>query len=179
VLIFSVDNLSGISEAIEATYPKAEIQKCVVHQIRNSFKYVAKKDTKELVKSLKRIYQASTQEQAELALVELKCEWGERYPHVVKSWESNWPELSPFLKFPPEIRRLIYTTNPIENLHRQLRKVSKTRTIFPNRESVFKLFYLAIKDMNRKHHRAIKNWSIIYPQLVVHFQDRVRPYLNI
>ncbi|MCP4259274.1 MAG: IS256 family transposase [Planctomycetes bacterium] len=182
VLIFSVDNLSGISEAIEATYPKAEIQKCVVHQIRNSFKYVARKDSKELVKSLKRIYQASTQEQAELALVELKYDWGERYPHVVKSWESNWPELSPFLKYPPEIRRLMYTTNSIENLHRQLRKVSKARTIFPNKEAVLKLFYLAIKDMNKKQHatrRAIRDWSIIYPQLVVHFQDRLKPYLNI
>ena len=179
VLIFSVDNLSGISEAIKATYPRAEIQKCVVHQIRNSFKYVARKDTKELVKSLRCIYQASTQEQAEVALVELRAKWGEKYPHVVKSWESNWPELSPFLKYPPEIRRLIYTTNSIENLHRQLRKVSKTRAIFPNREAVFKLFYLAIEDISKKHYRPIKDWSIISPQLVVYFQDRVTPYLDI
>jgi len=179
VLIFSVDNLSGISEAIGATYPKAEIQKCVVHQIRNSFKYVARKDSKELIKSLKCIYRASTQEQAEVALVELRTKWGTKYPHVVKSWESNWSELSPFLKYPPEIRRLIYTTNSIENLHRQLRKVSKTRTIFPNREAVLKLFYLAIEDINKKHHRPIKEWSLIYPQLVVHFQDRVTPYLDI
>ncbi len=178
-MIFSVDNLSGISQAIEATYPKAEIQKCVVHQIRNSFKYVAKKDSQELVKSLKGIYQASTPEQAERALEELKSEWGVRYPHVVKSWESNWPELSPFLRYPPEIRRLMYTTNSIENLHRQFRKISKTRTIFPNKEAVFKLFYLGIKDMNKKHHGAIRSWSIIYPQLVVHFQDRVKPYLDI
>lgn len=179
VLIFSVDNLSGISEAIGATYPKAEIQKCVVHQIRNSFKYVARKDTKELVRALKCIYQASSQEQAEVALVELKSKWGVKYPQVVKSWESNWVELSSFLKYPPEIRRLIYTTNSIENLHRRLRKVSKTRTIFPNREAVLKLFYLAIEDMNKKHHNPIKNWSGIYPQLLVHFQDRLMPYLDI
>ena len=178
VLIFSVDNLSGISEAIEAVYPKAEIQKCVVHQIRNSLKYAASKDRKGLANTLKLIYQASTEEKAQLGLVELERQWGKKYPHVISSWKSNWPELSTFLKYPPEIRRLIYTTNPIENLHRRLRKAVKIRIIFPTQESAMKLLYLAIEEMNKKHTGRIKNWSSIYPQLMVYFQDRVEQYLR-
>ena len=132
VLIFSTDNLPGFSQAIEAVYPKAEIQKCIIHQIRNSTKYVSYKDIKELMKDLKAIYKATTEDLALTNLGIFEEKWGEKYPMCVSSWKNNWTELSTYFKYPEGIRKLIYTTNAMENFNRQLRKVTKNKTIFPN-----------------------------------------------
>jgi transposase-like protein len=178
VLIFSVDNLSGISEAISGVFPQSEIQKCIVHQIRNSSKFVSYKDRKELSLDLKKIYKAVTEEQGRSGLEDFDQKWGKKYPHVVSSWQRNWGELSTFFKYPPEIRLLIYTTNPIESMNRGLRKVTKTKGVFPNKESIFKILYLAVERMNKKWKGRLSNWSVIYPQLLVYFGERVQKYLK-
>lgn len=177
VLIFAVDNLTGISEAIHSAFPKAEIQKCIVHQIRNSLKYVSWKDRKELVKDLKPIYTASTEEAGFQNLEKFAEKWDKKYPHISKSWLSNWSELSSFFKYSPEIRRLIYTTNPIESFNRRIRKVTKTRSIFPTEDAVIKLFYLAINDISKKWSMPTKDWGIIYSQLTIYFEERMKGFM--
>jgi putative transposase len=177
VLIFSVDNLTGISEAIEAVFPKAEVQKCIVHQIRNSLRYVSWKERKAMAKDLKFIYEAATEEEGAAALTDFSEKWDKRYPHVSVSWKKNWPELSTFFKYPPEIRRLIYTTNPIESVHRQIKKVAKNKSSFPNEQSLIKLVYLAVEGASRKWTMRHRDWSMIYSQLMIFFEDRLAKYL--
>ncbi len=174
ILIASVDNLKGFSEAIAAAYPKTEIQKCVIHQIRNSIKYVSYKDLKKVTAELKPVYKASTEEAALAELDQFEKKWGEKYPLMVRSWRSNWTEIATFFKYPPEIRKLIYTTNMIESYHRQLRKVTKGKALFPTDEALMKMLYLATMDVLRKWTGRVQNWGQILLQLTVFFPDRIQ-----
>lgn len=173
ILIASVDGLNGFPEAIRAVYPKVEIQKCIIHQIRNSTKYVSYKDIKAFSQDLKPIYRAVSEEQALLALDKLEENWGKKYPLSIKSWRTNWPELSTFFKYPSEIRRMIYTTNCIENYNRQIRKVIKTKSAFPSDEALMKIMYLATIDIVDKWKLRKKDWGSILNQLLIYFEDRI------
>lgn len=177
VLIFAVDNLSGISEAIGAAFPKSEIQKCIVHQIRNSLKFVPWKERKEVARDLKLIYTSSTEDVALDALTNFENKWGKKYPHISKSWHNNWNELSTFFVYPPEIRKLIYTTNPIESFNRGIRKVTKNRGSFPTEQAAVKLLYLAVQDISKKWTHTLRDWGIIFSQLCIFFEDRLSKYL--
>jgi putative transposase len=174
VLLCCVDNLTGFSEAITAAFPQTQIQKCLVHQVRNSLRFVSYKDVKKLVADLKRIYTAPTESAAAAELDRFEEEWGQRYPLVVASWRSNWPELATFFGFPPEIRRLIYTTNVIESFHRQLRKVTKGKGLFPTDESLLKMLYLVTVDVTRRWTVRVPHWGQILAQLSICFPDRVK-----
>ena len=178
ILICCVDNLKGFSEAITACFPEAEIQKCIVHQIRNTIRYVSSKDVRKLLADLKAVYTASSEAAGLQALEEFEKIWGVKYPLAVNSWRQNWPELSTFFKYPPEIRKIIYTTNIIESYHRQLRKVTKGKSIFPNDESLQKMLYLATMDVTRRWTSRVKNWGQILVQFNVFFPDKVLPVLN-
>ena len=173
ILIACKDNLSGFSEAINAAFPRTSIQLCVIHQIRNSMKYVPWKDRKPLMVDLKKVYQALTLEEAEFAFEEFKEIWGSKYPIVIKSWESNWLELTTFFDYPREIRRLIYTTNPVEGYHRQVRKVTKTKTTYPNDDALRKIIYLATMDISRKWTMPIRDWGTCISQFVLLFEERL------
>ena len=172
VLIFSTDNLPGFSQAIEAVYPKAEIQKCIIHQIRNSTKYVSYRDIKELMKDLKAVYKAPTEDLALTNLGVFEEKWGKKYPMCVSSWKNNWAELSTYFKYPEGIRKLIYTTNAMENFNRQLRKVTKNKTIFPNDYALQKSLYLAMVDASSKWTSRIRGWDQILSQLSIFFEGR-------
>jgi len=178
ILIICVDNLTGFSEAISACYPEAEIQKCVVHQIRNSIRYVSYKDVKKITSALKPIYKASSEEAAQEELSQFEKEWGDKYPLIIRSWRQNWAEIATFFKYPPEIRKIIYTTNIIESYHRQLRKVTKGKSLFPSDEALLKMLYLATQDVLRKWTGRIPNWGQILLQLSIFFPDKVKPYLK-
>lgn len=177
VLIFSVDDLPGISEAIEASFPKADIQKCIVHQIRNSLKYVSRKELNEVAADLRAVYTASSEKAGYQELEAFASKWDKKYLYIAESWRRNWVELTTFFKYPPEIKKLIYTTNPIESLNRCLRKISKNRSIFPNEDAVIKLYYLAIKDLSKRWTVSVANWGVIYSQLNIFFKDRLSPYI--
>ena len=177
VLIFAIDGLNGFNQAIEAVYPKAEIQRCIVHQIRSSLRYVSWKDRKAVAKDLKTIYTASTEEDAQLALTEFHDIWGKKYPHITQSWTNNWDELSTFYKYPEAIKKLIYTTNPIESLNSNIKRKTKTKGSFPTIESAFKMLYLSTQQVQDKWNKTkIRNWSEIYPQLCIFFQDIMIKY---
>lgn len=178
ILIVAVDNLTGFSEAVAACYPEAEIQKCIVHQIRNSIRYVSYKDVKKITSDLRPIYTASSEAAASEALNQFEAAWGEKYPLIVRSWRQNWAEIATFFKYPPEIRKLIYTTNIIESYRRQLRKVTKGKSIFPSDEALLKMLYLATQDVLRKWTGRIPNWGQILLQLSIFFPDKVNPYLK-
>ena len=178
ILICCVDNLKGFNEAIGACFPEAEIQKCIVHQIRNSIRYVSYKDVKKVLADLKPIYTAASEALALESLENFETIWGNKYPLIVNSWRTNWPELSTFFKYPPEIRKIIYTTNMIESYHRQLRKVTKGKSIFPNDESLQKMLYLATMDVLRKWTGRVQNWGQILLQLSVFFPDKVKSALS-
>lgn len=178
ILICCVDNLAGFSEAISACFPETEIQKCIVHQIRNSVRYVSYKDTKKLLANLKPVYTAVSEDAALQALDDFEKIWGAKYPLVVQSWRRNWAEIATFFKFPPEIRKLIYTTNMIESYHRQLRKVTKGKAIFPTDEALLKMLYLVTQDVMLKWTGRIHNWGQILLQLSVFFPDRVNSFLK-
>ena len=173
ILIVSTDNLSGFRQAIESVYPKAEIQKCVIHQIRNSTKFVSYRDIKELMKDLKTVYKASTEELALSNLDIFEEKWGKKYPMCVNSWRNNWAELATYFKYPEGIRKLIYTTNSIENFNRQLRKVTKNKTIFPNDYALQKSLYLAMVDASSKWTSRIRGWDQILSQLSIFFEGRI------
>lgn len=173
ILIVSTDNLSGFSQAIESVYPKTEIQKCVIHQIRNSTKFVSYRDIKELMKDLKTVYKASTEELALSNLDIFEEKWGKKYPMCVNSWRNNWAELSTYFKYPEGIRKLIYTTNSIENFNRQLRKVTKNKTIFPSDYALQKSLYLAMVDASSKWTSRIRGWDQILSQLSIFFEGRI------
>lgn len=172
ILIVSTDNLPGFTQAIEAVYPKAEIQKCIIHQIRNSTKYVSYKDIKELMKDLKAVYKAPTEDLALTNLGVLEEKWDKKYPMCVSSWKNNWAELSTYFKYPEGIRKLIYTTNAMENFNRQLRKVTKNKTIFPNDYALQKSLYLAMVDASSKWTSRIRGWDQILSQLSIFFEGR-------
>lgn len=178
ILICCVDNLKGFNEAISACFPQTEIQKCVVHQIRNSVRYVSYKDVKKVLSDLRPIYTAPSEAAALEALDAFEGAWGSKYPLIVSSWRANWPELSTFFKYPPEIRKIIYTTNMIESYHRQLRKVTKGKSIFPNDESLQKMLYLATMDVLRRWTGRVQNWGQILLQLSVFFPDKVKSSLS-
>ena len=172
ILIVSTDNLPGFTQAIEAVYPKAEIQKCIIHQIRNSTKYVSYKDIKELMKDLKAVYKAPTEDLALTNLGVFEEKWDKKYPMCVSSWKNNWAELSTYFKYPDGIRKLIYTTNAMENFNRQLRKVTKNKTIFPNDYALQKSLYLAMVDASSKWTSRIRGWDQILSQLSIFFEGR-------
>ena len=173
ILIMSVDNLKGFSEAISSVFPKTEIQKCVVHQIRNSIRYISYKDAREFTSDLKEMYNAPTLEQAEFKLDELEEKWGKKYMAVINSWRSNWNELTTYFKYDTKIRKLIYTTNPIESLNRQLRKYTKTKSLYPTDEALMKSIYLSLKEATRKWTGRIPGWGEIYSQLSIYFEGRI------
>lgn len=177
ILICCVDNLTGFTEAISACFPKTEIQKCVVHQIRNSIRYVSYKDTKKLLSQLKPVYTAVSEEAALLSLDEFEAAWGGKYPLVIQSWRRNWGEIATFFKYPPEIRKIIYTTNMIESYHRQLRKVTKGKSVFPSDEALLKMLYLVTQDVMLRWTGRIHNWGQILLQLSVFFPDRIKSSL--
>jgi transposase-like protein len=177
VLIFSVDGLTGLKEAIEAVYPKAYIQRCIIHQLRNSFKYVSYKHLKEFSKDFKAVYKAPSEEAALDALYEVKDKWGNQYPYALKSWETNWDVLSTFFKYPDEIRKIIYTTNIIEGLHRQFRKVTKSKSVFPSDAALEKMLYLATKNIMTKWTQRYRNWDMVLNQLLIMFPDQLEQYI--
>lgn len=178
ILITCVDNLTGFSQAISACYPQTEIQKCIIHQIRNSTRYVSYKDLKKVTADLKPIYKAVTEEAALVELDRFEEIWGTKYPLIVRSWRNNWDELATFFKYPPEIRKLIYTTNIIESYHRQLRKVTKGKSIFPSDEALLKMLYLSTMEVIRKWTGRVQNWGQMLLQLSVFFPDRVGQHLR-
>lgn len=171
VLIFCVDGLNGFKEAIGATFPFAKIQRCIIHQIRSSMKYIPYKDRKVFVSDLKGIYKAVNEEVAMENLLSLKDKWSNKYPNAVKSWEDNWDNLSTFFVFPDNIRRIIYTTNAIESLNSQFRKVTKTKLIFPNDDSLLKMLYLAVERVAKKWTRNYPEWDLVINQLNIVFSD--------
>lgn len=173
IIIACKDGLSGFSQAINTVFPQTEIQLCVIHQIRNSLKYVSYKDQKALMVDLKTVYQALTLEEAEMAFAAFAEKWGKKHPIVIRSWENNWLELTTYFKYPPEIRRMIYTTNIIEGYHRQLRKVTKTKTAYPSDEALKKIIYLATIDAARKWTMPIRNWTDCISQLTIYFEGRL------
>ncbi len=177
VLITTVDGLTGFEDAIKAVYPNAEVQRCIVHQLRNTFKYVSYKDIKELASDFKSVYKAPTKDSAWNNLMSVKEKWSKKYPLPFKSWEDNWESLSTYFKYPQEIRTLIYTTNPIESFNRQLRKVTKSKSVFPNDVAVMKMLYLATMDVVKKWTMRQKNWASILAQLAIYFKERVESYL--
>jgi transposase-like protein len=173
ILIACKDGLSGFSEAINTVFPKTEIQLCIIHQIRNSLKYVPYKEQKEFMADLKKVYQALTIQEAELSFAAFKEKWGKRHPIIIRSWENNWVELTAYFKYPYEIRRLIYTTNVIEGYHRQLRKVTKTKTAYPTDEALIKIIYLATIEASKKWTMPIKDRKNCMSQFAIYFDDRV------
>ena len=172
ILIACIDNLKGFAEAIQSTFPKTEVQSCIVHQIRNSIKYVASKDQKPFLSDLKKVYQAATKELAEQQLDELDQKWGKKYPLVINSWRNNWTKLSTYFKYDPTIRKLIYTTNAIEGFHRQVRKVTKTKGAFPSDMALLKLIYLAYLNIRKKWTQPLQNWRLTISQLAIWFEGR-------
>ena len=173
ILIVSVDGLTGFSEAIAAAYPRTEIQRCIIHQIRSSTRYVSYKDVKAFTAALKPVYKAPTEELALEALDELESTWGGKYPASIKSWRDHWDELAAMFKYPEQIRRIIYTTNAIENFNRQLRKVTKTKSAFVSDDALLKQLYLVTMQVTDKWTMPIKDWGGILMQLMIFFGDRV------
>jgi putative transposase len=173
VLLACTDNLKGFSEAILSIFPKTQIQKCVIHQIRNSLKYVASKDQKAFMKDLKLVYKAINKNVAEDELLNLEEKWGDKYPIVIQSWQRNWEELSQYFEYTEPIRRIIYTTNAVEGFHRQVRKVTKTKGAFVNDMALLKLVYLATKNIQKKWTSPLHNWSLIIQQLYIKFGERI------
>lgn len=174
ILIACIDNLNGFSEAIQSIYPKTEVQSCIVHQIRNSLKYVASKNQKEFLVDLKEVYKASSKDFAEEKLAELSEKWGKKYPVVINSWNNNWHKLSTYFKYTEAIRKIIYTTNAIEGFHRQVRKVTKNKTAFTNDMALMKLIYLAQRNISKKWTAPLQNWSLTVSQLSIIFGSRLK-----
>jgi transposase-like protein len=179
ILIASIDGLKGFPDAINSIYPNTEVQLCVIHQIRNSLKYVASKNQKEFMKDLKKVYQAVSKEQAEIELDRLEEKWGDKYPIVIKSWRNKWDNLSNYFKYPEPIRKVIYTTNIIESVHRQFRKLTKTKGAFPNENSLLKLLYMGIQNAQKKWTMPIRNWNLTLSQLAIFFEGRLDEALKL
>lgn len=173
ILIASIDGLKGFPEAIAEVFPKTEIQLCVVHQIRNSLKYIVSKEQKAFMADLKLVYKASSKDLAEQHLLELDEKWGEKYPAVLKSWQSNWDDLSQYFKYPEALRRVIYTTNIVEGFHRQMRKYTKNKGAFTSENALFKLIYCACQKVLQKSTQPMHNWALIISQLQIYFDNRL------
>lgn len=178
ILIACTDNLKGFTGAILSIFPKAEVQLCIVHQIRNSLKYVASKDQKEFMKDLKKVYRATSKELAEDELSGLERKWADKYPVVIQSWQNNWEHLSQYFKYTAPIRKIIYTTNAVEGYHRQVRKVTKTKGAFTNDMALLKLVYLATMNIQKKWTSPLHNWSLTIQQLYIRFEDRMELDIN-
>ncbi len=179
ILIASVDGLNGFPEAIKSIFPKTEVQLCIVHQIRNSLKYVSSQDQKEFMKDLKLVYQATSKEIAEDELLKLDEKWGKKYPIVLNSWNNKWENLSHYFKYPYPIRKIMYTTNIIESVHRQFRKLTKTKGAFPSKDSLLKLLYMGIQNAKEKWTQPVHNWSQTISQLAIFFEGRLDEYLEL
>ena len=173
ILIACVDGLTGFSNAIEAVYPQTQIQQCIIHQIRSSTQFVSYKDIKALIADLKLVYKATTEESALLNLELFDEKWGKKYPKIAISWKNNWPRLSTYFKYPQEVRTLIYTTNTIEGYNRQLRKVTKNKSVFPTDDSLLKMLYLATQDITKKWTSRQRDWGQIISQLQIYFEGRI------
>ena len=173
IFIACTDNLTGFAAAIEAVFPNTEIQNCIIHQIRNSTRYVSYKDIKALMTDLKAVYAAVDEPSALVGLEDFAKRWDKKYPKISASWQENWANLSTYFKFPQEVRRLIYTTNAIEGFNRQLRKVTKAKSVFPTDDSLLKMLYLAMMDITKKWTGRRQDWSMIHAQLSVYFSDRM------
>lgn len=173
IFIACVDGLKGFPEAIESVYPKAEIQLCIVHMVRNSLKYVSWKERKEVASDLRAIYKSYTANEAELKLDEFEDKWNKRYPIISKSWRNNWDRITPFFAYPNEIRKIIYTTNAIESLNGTVRKVIKNRGSFPNDQAAKKLIYLALKNASKKWTKPVQNWKSALNQFAIVFENRM------
>jgi putative transposase len=179
ILITSVDGLTGFPEAIQTIYPKTEVQLCIVHQIRNSLRYVGSKHHKAFMVDLKRVYRALNKEAAESALDELEKIWGDKYPIVIQSWRKKWDNLSVYFRYPEAIRKVIYTTNSIEAVHRQFRKLTKTKGGFPNDNSLLKLLYMGIQNASKKWTMPIQDWGLTLSQLAIFFEGRLDGALDL
>ncbi|MGL5990617.1 MAG: IS256 family transposase [Plesiomonas sp.] len=179
ILIACVDGLKGFPEAIESIYPKTEIQHCIIHQIRNSLKYVASKNQKAFMADLKCVYKATTLSTAETALDELDSKWGEKYPVVIKSWRSKWQTLLAYFKYPDYVRTAIYTTNAVEAVHRQFRKLTKTKGGFPNENSLLKLLYAGMLQASERWTHPVQNWNLTLSQLSIHFAGRLDGHIDL
>lgn len=177
IILACIDGLKGLPEAIKAVFPDVNIQSCVIHQIRNSIKYVASKDSRAFMKDLKYVYQATNEEIAVKALQDLETTWGNKYPIVIQSWNNNWDNLSTYFDFPPEIRKIIYTTNALEGFNRQLRKFTKVRTSFPTDDSLRKALYLATEQIMKKWTSPTQNWAGTLAQLSIMFEERLEQYI--
>ena len=177
VLFFCVDGLSGFREAIEAVYPNAQVQRCIIHMLRNSFKYVSYKDLKSFASDFKAIYKAPSEEAALKELEDVKEKWGRKYPFAISNWESNWDVIRPFFEFSDDIRRIMYTTNIIEGVNRQFRKVTKTKSVFPNDSSLEKMLYLASQNVMQKWKMRYRNWDLVLSQLTILYKDRMKEFL--
>lgn len=174
ILIACTDNLTGFSEAILSIFPETEIQKCIIHQIRNSLKYVASKDQKPFMKDLKKVYRAINKTEAETELLSLEEQWGKKYPIVIRSWNDNWEELSNYFKYDEPIRKMIYTTNAVEGFHRQVRKVTKTKGAFTSDMALLKLIYLTTENISKKWTHPLQNWALTLQQLCIQFEGRLK-----
>jgi putative transposase len=179
ILIASVDGLKGFPEAINSVFPNTEVQLCVVHQIRNSLRFIGSANQKQFAKELKAVYQSFTKEEAEIELDKLEERWGKKYPIVFTSWRNKWDNLSVYFQYPEDIRRVIYTTNIIESVHRQFRTLTKTKGAFPNDNSLLKLLYMGIQNAQKKWTMPIRNWSLTVSQLAIYFEGRLDSSLNI
>lgn len=166
------DNLTGLCSAINSIFPKAKNQLCIVHQIRNSCKFVPYKDRKAVCADLKKIYGAVNLDDAEYAKEEFREKWDKKYPNIIKSWDRNWAELTVFFEYPQEIRKIIYTTNAVEAYHRMVRKFTKTKAVFPTDESIKKVIYMSVAEISKKWTMPVRNWGLVYAQLAVFFEDR-------
>ena len=173
IFIACVDGLKGFPEAIETVYPQATVQLCIVHMVRNSLNYVGWNKRKAVAADLKLIYSSATLAEAEMALMDFEHQWGEAYPLIAKSWRSNWQRIIPFFDYPPEIRRVIYTTNAIESVNMSLRKITKNRGSFPNDESLIKLFYLALQNISEKWSMPLRDWKPALNRFTIQFEDRM------
>ena len=173
IFIACVDGLKGFPEAIETVYPKTKVQLCIVHMVRHSLNYVSWKMRREVAADLKSIYACSTIEQAAAALDAFEERWGKDYPSIGQSWRRNWERITPFFDYPPEIRRVIYTTNAIESVNMSLRKITKNRGSFPSDESLIKLFYLALRNISQRWNMPIRDWKAALNRFSIEFEDRV------
>lgn len=174
ILIACTDNLKGFAEAIVSIFPKTEVQSCIIHQVRNSLKYLARKDKKLFMQDLRMVYQAANKDLAEQALLQLEEKWMGKYPVVINSWYNNWDKLSTFFQYDDSIRRVIYTTNAIEGFHRQVRKVTKTKGAFTNDMALLKLIYLTVENISKGWTQPLKNWGLTAQQINIRFGERMK-----
>lgn len=178
ILIACIDNLTGFKDAIGSVFPKTEIQQCIVHQVRNSMRYIPEKDSKEFLKDLKSVYKADTKDMAENHLLSLSEKWEKKYPVVLKSWNNNWEELSAYFKYPKPIRKIIYTTNAIESFHSQVRKITKTKRVFSSDMALMKLLYLVQNNITKKWSMPMQNWKSALSQFSIIFEGRLKTDLR-